>query len=117
MLFQTKVKLRSFCSVQSGVNFERCILQTPLPCGPIANLLLNNHITPHNIAMLQIDIEGYEAILLPKFMREVPIHLLPPVIHFEAKVMQEYDEKGHGLIDGRKRIDIVSEALSEKGML
>ena len=47
-----------------GVNFDLCVLQDPLPCSSINNLLKQKNVSPEHISVLQIDIEGYEYILI-----------------------------------------------------
>lgn len=80
--------------------FNLCIVQDPLPCSSIEDMLSEKGI-PLSIHMLQIDIEGYEYMLLDKFINNVPSHLLPPVIHYEHKVMSEHDKLEHSGISSR----------------
>ena len=64
--------------------------------------------------MVQIDIEGYEYILLEGFMKELPDHLLPPIIHFERKVM-EYQDNVYPLEEGKKRLKMSEDVMKSKG--
>jgi len=95
-------------------NFDLCIVQDPLPCSSITNLLAERFLSSENIGMVQIDIEGYEYILLEGFMKELPDHLLPPVIHFERKVMVAQDEI-YPLQEGKKRLKIAEDLMKSKG--
>lgn len=100
-------------------NFELCILQDPLPRSSVAILLDKHYIPSDNIAMVQIDIEGYEAVFLPNFLRDIrDSSMLPPIIHFEQKVMRELDVKRHKFDGGNKtRIDIVEALMAEMGYI
>ena len=75
-------------------NFETCILQAKIMCGTVAHLLeksfqLDASVTP--ISLLQVDVEGYEHILLPGLLDELKIK--PPILHYEDKVMKAKDRK------------------------
>ena len=72
-------------------DFDLCILQTPLPCGTLLQLLATIRLQTAPIAILQIDIEGMEYLLLEGLLEETPEQLLPPVIHYEHKVMKARD--------------------------
>ena len=75
--------------------FEQCIIQDQLQCGTIVSLLDQWQIPADTIAILQVDIEGYEYMLLTGLIHELlDDAALPPVIHFEHKVMQVYDKTG-----------------------
>jgi hypothetical protein len=76
-----------------GPDFNDCIIQDPLPCKPIDEIMMDWQIPMRAIAMLQIDIEGYESILLPKLLQTTVLQDLPPLIHFEHKVMAHLDSK------------------------
>lgn len=90
-----------------GKDFDLCILQDPLPCSSITNLLLQQSLSSDNIAILQIDIEGYEyRVFEGLFLGELPEYSLPPVIHFEHKVMKEQDEA---------RLTMVKKLIQSKG--
>jgi len=65
-------------------------------------------------ALGEIDIEGYEYILLDGMIMEMPDESLPPVIHFEHKVMIEQDRK-QPLINRTSRMDHVIELLGSLG--
>lgn len=92
-------------------NFGLCVLQDPLPCSSITNLLSKRSLPSDNIGMLQVDIEGYEHRLFEGFLEELPEQKLPCIIHFEHKVMKKQDQtllkmveelmasKGYALID------------------
>lgn len=69
-------------------DFDLCIIQDPLPCSSALNLLSEKSVPTKNIAMLQIDIEGYEYAFFGGFLKEMEDTHLPPIIHFEHKVMK-----------------------------
>ena len=96
-----------------NTDFDLCVLQDPLPCSSVGNLLRSKGLELENIAMLQIDIEGYEYILLQGFMKEVSDGSLPPIIHFEHKVMKELDAKEYMNITSR--MDGVIDLLTGRG--
>eukprot|EP00544_Gedaniella_sp_CCMP2646_P013105 CAMPEP_0202500128 /NCGR_PEP_ID=MMETSP1361-20130828/32038_1 /ASSEMBLY_ACC=CAM_ASM_000849 /TAXON_ID=210615 /ORGANISM="Staurosira complex sp., Strain CCMP2646" /LENGTH=361 /DNA_ID=CAMNT_0049132493 /DNA_START=29 /DNA_END=1114 /DNA_ORIENTATION=- len=78
-------------------NFEKCIVQDSIICGSIATLLQEQVQLPSsNIAMLQLDVEGYEYEIISGLLDDLDDHSLPPVIHFENKVMREQDIKKNG---------------------
>ncbi|KAL7530952.1 hypothetical protein ACHAXR_003769, partial [Thalassiosira sp. AJA248-18] len=95
-------------------DFDLCVLQNPLPCNSFVKLLSDKFVPAEHIAMLQIDIEGYEYILLDGIFRELPVESLPPVIHFEHKVMIDQDTK-HPLVNRTSRMDHVKELLGSRG--
>ena len=114
-------------------NFETCILKDPLPCSSVRNLILGSESTKAqlrnkswqnrdinlNAAMVQIDVEAYEYILLPGLLKEFASSAtgragLPPVIHFEEKVMIDQDRK-RPLPSGEKRFHIALRALESHG--
>lgn len=95
-------------------DFDMCILQDPLPCNSLEKLLSDHFVPAEHIAMLQIDIEGYEYILLDGMFKEIPDESLPPVIHFEHKVMQDQDMT-HPLVNRTSRVDHTKELLSSRG--
>ncbi|KAL7461558.1 hypothetical protein ACHAXS_001978 [Conticribra weissflogii] len=100
-----------------GDVFDLCIIQDPLPCSSVSNLLAERNLPYKNIVLLQVDIEGYESVLLPNFLRDVgEMSALPPVIHFEQKVLLELDRKKHSIDGGDPtRLGTVTEALTAKG--
>ena len=93
---------------------SECILNDTLPCNSLVKLLSDNFVPTEHIAMLQIDIEGYEYILLDGMLKEMPDESLPPVIHFEKKVMHHQD-KMHPLRNRTSRLDHTKELLSSRG--
>jgi len=95
-------------------DFDLCILQDPLPCNSLEKLLSDHFVPAEHIAMLQIDIEGYEYILLDGMFKEIPDESLPPVIHFEHKVMKDQDMT-HPLVNRTSRVDHTKELLSSRG--
>ena len=76
-------------------------------------LLSDKYVPSDNIAMLQIDIEGYEYLLFEGFFGETPDHLLPPVIHFEQKVMKYQD--GRFPMGNMSRLDSAISSMRSKG--
>jgi len=93
---------------------SECIVNDTLPCNSLVKLLSDNFVPAEHIAMLQIDIEGYEYILLDGMLKEMPDESLPPVIHFEKKVMHHQD-KMHPLRNRTSRLDHTKELLSSRG--
>jgi len=93
---------------------SECIVNDTLPCNSLVTLLSDNFVPTEHIAMLQIDIEGYEYILLDGMLKEMPDESLPPVIHFEKKVMHHQD-KMHPLRNRTSRLDHTKELLSSRG--
>jgi hypothetical protein len=96
-----------------GSKFDLCVLNDPLPCSSVVNLLSERFVPAEHIAMLQIDIEGYEYILLEGIVKEIPDKSLPPVIHFEKKVMIDQDSKFP--INRTSRMARVEQLLGSKG--
>ncbi|CAJ1942152.1 unnamed protein product [Cylindrotheca closterium] len=97
--------------------YEQCILKDPLPCGPVRKLVQERApYLPKDvfIAMVQIDVDAYEYILLDGLVKELNDNPLPPIIHFENKVMKELDQKSP-LSTGGKRIQKALETLSNAG--
>jgi hypothetical protein len=72
-------------------NFDKCIVEDKIQCGPIKALLEEHKLPSYSIAILQVDVEGYEHVLLPGLMNELSDDTLPAVIHFEHKMLREYD--------------------------
>ena len=97
-----------------NTDFDQCVVQDPLPCSSIVNLLRERNLSTENIAMLQVDIEGYEYILLEGFFKEIPDESLPPIIHFEHKVMKVQDEK-YPLEGNSSRLESVTDILLARG--
>jgi len=97
--------------------FDQCIIQDPLPCSSISNLLKERFVPHNNVVILQVDIEGYEFILVPNFLQDVGENsALPLVIHFETKVLLELDRTQPSAHGGNKsRLGTVTEALTAKG--
>ena len=97
--------------------FDLCVLQDPLPCSSITNLLSEKFIPSQDIAILQIDIEGYEYILFEGLLKEIPEDRLPPIIHFEQKVMIDQDKK-HPLKEGSNtQMEMATKLMEDKGYL
>lgn len=97
-------------------NFDLCILQDPLPCSSVVSLITQKLLTSRpDIAMLQIDVEGYEYILLDGFLSEVQDISLPPVVHFEHKVMKDQDRTNP--LDGKSRLNGTIELLQSRGYI
>lgn len=82
--------------------FDKCIVQDPIKCGSLSSLvrqklgLSTKRKGNPPVAMLQLDVEGYEAIILPRVLRgdgeDWKIMELPPVINYERKVAAYQDE-------------------------
>jgi hypothetical protein len=96
-----------------GADFDKCIIQDEIPCGTIAELLRDKQLPDDApIAMLQIDVEGYEHVIIPSLFDELPESALPPVIHFEHKVMRAKDE-----LNGTKRAIEINKLLRLHGYI
>ena len=94
-------------------NFEKCILQTKIGCGSVSQLMselfqLEAANTP--ISILQLDVEGYEYMILNNLLNELEV--LPPVLHFEHKVMVEKDRLDN---NATNRMGSVMQALQKHG--
>jgi hypothetical protein len=76
-----------------GKDFDLCIVQAPLDCGPVSNVLRKWGLPDSALSMLQVDVESYEAVLIPAFLKSTPASSLPPVLHFEHKVIGHKDKK------------------------
>jgi len=74
-----------------GINFDDCIIQDPLPCAPVGETVEKHGLPQRGVAMVQIDVEGYEAVIIPNMLKDTAKDDLPPIIHFEHKVMYEKD--------------------------
>jgi len=91
--------------------FDKCWIEDKVPCGPVTKLLretVQDEYAP--ISFLQIDIEGYEHVLIPGLLQE--LSFLPPVIHYEEKVMAASDEKYNST-----RVQTVQSVLREYGYI
>lgn len=75
-----------------GVNFDSCVSQTKLACGSIDDILSKWDLPAGQISMLQLDVEGFEATILNALLANTPLKSLPPVIHFESKVLKGRDQ-------------------------
>ena len=96
--------------------FDLCVVQDPVPCTSIVNLLRERNISnTDNIAILQVDIEGYEYILLEGFFKEIADESLPPIIHFEHKTMMHWDKKRPLEGEDSSRLGSVTELLTGRG--
>eukprot|EP00978_Attheya_sp_CCMP212_P032489 scaffold127181_cov39-Attheya_sp.AAC.1 len=73
--------------------FELCIIQDKVDCSCIQNILTSKFGFPDKppIAMVQIDVEGYEQILIPGMLNEFDSTTWPPIIHFEHKMLRNRD--------------------------
>eukprot|EP00038_Savillea_parva_P019459 m.27607 g.27607 ORF g.27607 m.27607 type:complete len:459 (-) comp4428_c0_seq1:46-1422(-) len=73
-----------------GPNFDRCIAEEQLSCGPLSTVVnrLNwdSEVQPR-IDVLHIDAEGYDGVIINGIL-SAPIEVPPPIIYFEAKVMR-----------------------------
>mmetsp|Transcript_31507 Transcript_31507/g.65807 ORF Transcript_31507/g.65807 Transcript_31507/m.65807 type:complete len:119 (-) Transcript_31507:427-783(-) len=83
-----------------GAKFDSCIVHEQVNCGSTLDLFARQvgmKEAASRIAMLQIDTEGYEGILLPKLLQELKEHNYqwPPVIHFESKILRRWRHKGN----------------------
>ena len=98
-----------------GVNFDLCVLQDPLPCSSINNLLKQKNVSPEHISVLQIDIEGYEYILIKGLIEDIQDESLPRIIHFEHKVMKNEDIQNP--LNVSSRLEVVSTMLTGRGYI
>ena len=98
--------------------FEPCVLQDPLPCGVLGELLRREggiDAATAPLAILQIDIEGYEYKLLQNYL--LSDARLPHAIHYEYKVMAQLDGgyKRMPLNGTQTRNQIVENLLHARG--
>jgi len=101
---------KTFRQILTYASFRTLFLALLLPI-----YFRKKSIPSQDIAILQIDIEGYEYILLEGLLKEVPDDRLPPIIHFEQKVMIRLD-KMHPLEEGSNtRLEMAKNLLEEKG--
>eukprot|EP00985_Skeletonema_marinoi_P015230 scaffold7820_cov99-Skeletonema_marinoi.AAC.5 len=66
---------------------SECILNDTLPCNSLVTLLSDNFVPTEHIAMLQIDIEGYEYILLddaPATKQDIPLGPYERVVELQG---------------------------------
>ncbi len=73
--------------------FDTCIIQDPLPCSSLKKLLSDKFVPVEHIAMLQIDIEGYEYILLDGMLKEMPDSLHAICLQTEEKTRIRWNPK------------------------
>ena len=67
-------------------HFDLCIVQAKVDCGPVSSGLQKWKIPESAVSILQVDVEGYEAVLLREYLKATPKASHPPVIHFKHKV-------------------------------
>jgi hypothetical protein len=95
-----------------------CIVVDHVPCGTMFDLLEHQWGSEaaqqalSNLMVLQVDVEGYEELLLPAVMREADRRgiRLPPVIHYESKIVKYWDRR-----DNTSRLPTIRDALRERG--
>ena len=94
------------CDRKAVADLQDCFTRSEFDCGKIVNGGLSNlNLLPSQIAVLQIDVEGFEKQVLEGFFSEIddPSHY-PPVINFENKILL-----------GRKILQPVYDLLRNKG--
>jgi hypothetical protein len=95
-----------------------CIVVDHVSCGTIRDLLEHQWGSDaaqqalSNLMVLQVDVEGYEELLLPAVMREADSRgvQLPPVIHYESKIVKYWDRR-----DKSSRLSTIRNALRGRG--
>ena len=97
-----------------GDNFDLCILESPLPCSTLQQLLARYKLMYAPIAMLQIDIEGFEYLLVDGLIQEMPDHSLPLLIHYEHKVMKDRDIRAISMIENFSRYNHTKSMLQSR---
>lgn len=91
--------------------FDKCWIEEAVNCGSLASVLENAIGTTNlPIAILQVDVEGYEAILIQEILSELPS--LPALINFERKVMDDPD-----LLQNTSRTDTLYRVLRKNGYI
>mmetsp|Transcript_29337 Transcript_29337/g.32932 ORF Transcript_29337/g.32932 Transcript_29337/m.32932 type:complete len:442 (+) Transcript_29337:57-1382(+) len=98
-----------------NIVYDLCILESPLPCATLQQLLARYKLMYAPIAMLQIDIEGLEYLLFDGLIQEMPDHLLPLVIHYEHKVMKARDITANSMIENFSRYNHTKSMLQSRG--
>mmetsp|Transcript_1544 Transcript_1544/g.1858 ORF Transcript_1544/g.1858 Transcript_1544/m.1858 type:complete len:116 (+) Transcript_1544:465-812(+) len=103
---------------------RKCFKKDVFTCDTILNTIHNHGYSIQDLAVLQMDVEGFEKILLEGFFAEVPKEYLPPVINFESRVLKPRGElesvfqllrqNGYGIHE--KRVDTLA-ILGAQGLL
>lgn len=71
-----------------GNVFDECIAMTEVDCGPISTVIKNYGMFVENVAMLQMDVEGYENDILNGLFSRISPNMYPPILYFEHKVIK-----------------------------
>jgi hypothetical protein len=70
-------------------NRKQCFKVVQLPCGTIGAALDQVGVDSGDLAVLQIDVEGFETPILEGFFSETAREHYPPIIHFELRILME----------------------------
>ena len=84
---QTQIATTTLCNFRLR---NPCFKNEKYPCSTISMALKDVGLSPGNIAILQLDVEGAEQDILDGFLRETPKRSYPPIIHFEIKVLKSH---------------------------
>jgi FkbM family methyltransferase len=71
-----------------GNNFDECIAVTEVDCGPIPTVIKSYGMLVEDVAMLQMDVEGYENDILNGLFSRISPDVYPPILYFEHKVIK-----------------------------
>ena len=83
---------------------RKCFKASPFVCTTIREALHGVGLTPRDVVALQMDVEGYEKMMIEGYFGEIGEDELPPIINFESKVLR-----------GRGQLEDVERLLKEKG--
>jgi hypothetical protein len=83
---------------------KQCFVRSEFLCGRIAEAMENVHVHPSQVAVLQIDVEGFERQTLEGFFDEISPSDYPPAINFENKILKR-----------RKQLEPLYKLLRSKG--
>lgn len=110
--------------------FKECFVRVKVRCGTVLDLFrhrLGSVEAASRIAILQIDTEGYEAILLPNLIQEFETTSehkrdkdnlnnvyfeLPPVVHYESKILRKWLRRGKN-----NALQTIHDMLKERGYI
>eukprot|EP00586_Coscinodiscus_wailesii_P020484 CAMPEP_0172505758 /NCGR_PEP_ID=MMETSP1066-20121228/188763_1 /TAXON_ID=671091 /ORGANISM="Coscinodiscus wailesii, Strain CCMP2513" /LENGTH=349 /DNA_ID=CAMNT_0013282491 /DNA_START=56 /DNA_END=1105 /DNA_ORIENTATION=- len=83
---------------------QKCYVKDSLVCSTVGAAIKVLSILPSDVSVLQIDVEGYEAVVLTNYLNITSPSDYSPVIHFENKILI-----------GRNQYEPVQSLLKSKG--
>ena len=98
-------------TVLDATVFDTCIVPQAVACGTATELLLRVVQLPERapVALWQMDVEGYEAVLVPAMLEEFRNNL-PVLIHYENKLLKRWDAR-----DGTDTLPRMRRLLTDTG--